>query len=170
MKLTWVLVAVGGLMAAAFQHELGAAPILGALLCAACFLRPRDLFWVGLGGMLVRELAIGISVFSAVRLVAVALVAAALVALKVRPSFRSILTGLLVSSPIFHLSLSVGDWLTGFCGVWPKTAAGLTGAIVTALPYFQRSLVGDFLFSSLFLGLYTGLAYWTTAVRTRAAS
>ncbi len=170
MKLTIVLILLGGYLAAQFHHLMGVAPVLGALLCAACFLKPRDLFLVGLGGMLVRELVTGWSAFTVVRLVAIGLVAASLVAIKVRPNFRSLLTGLLVSSPIFHLSLAVGDWATGTCGIWPKTASGLTGAVVTALPYFHRSLVGDFLFSALFLGAYTFFAYALVGLRSRAVS
>ena len=133
------------------------APILAAVLCAASLLRSRHLWIVALGGVLVRDFLLGISVFTLVRLVGMALVVAAVYGLKVRATARSLLIGLLVVSPIFHLALAVGDWATGTCGIWPMTAAGLAGSIRTALPYFQQSFIGDLFFTGLFLGLY-GLA------------
>ena len=168
MIATAMLTLACGIIAGQFHHQLGVAPILGAILCAACFLRPRDLFTVGIGGMLIRDLLMGFSLFTAVRVAGMALVVLAVVLLKVRPTVRSLLTGLLVSSPIFHLALAVGDWATGTCGIWPKTAQGLTSAIVSTLPYFQRSFVGDLLFTSLFLGVYSLAAYgwsWSKSIR-----
>ena len=155
MMITGMLTLACGLLAAQFHHALGVAPILGAILCAACFLRPKDLFIVGLGGMLLRDLIMGLSAFTAVRLIAIALVVLALVALKVRPALRSLLIGLLIPSPIFQLVLAVGNWATGTCGTWPRTVQGFSSALVSTVPYFQRSFVGDFLFTALFLGVYS---------------
>ena len=169
MIATGLLTLACGIIAGQFHHTFGVAPILGAILCASFFLRPRDLVIVGLGGILVRDLLMGFSLFTAVRLAGIALVVAAIVALKVRPNLRSMLTGLLVSSPIFHLALAVGDWVTGTCTVWPKTPQGLAQAVVTAIPYFQRSFVGDVLFASLFLGAYTLAACtwsWSKSIRS----
>ena len=158
MIITGMLTLACGLIAAQFHHAFGIAPILGAILCAACFLRPRDLFVVGLGGMLLRDLLMGLSVFTGVRLVAIALVVLALVALKIRPALRSLLIGLLISSPIFHLALAVGDWATGTCGQWAQNMRGLSSALVSTVPYFQRSLIGDLLFTALFLAVYSAAA------------
>ncbi len=168
MIATAMLTLACGIIAGQFHHQLGVAPILGAILCAACFLRPRDLFAVGVGGMLIRDLLMGFSLFTVVRVIAMALVVLGVVALKVRPTVRSLLTGLLISSPIFQLALAAGDWATGTCGVWPKTAQGLTSAIVSALPYFQRSFAGDLLFTSLFLSVYSLAAFswsWSKSLR-----
>ncbi len=167
---TGMLTLAGGIIAGQLHHQLGIAPILGAILCAACFLRPRDLFVVGLGGMLVRDLLLGLSLFTVVRIVGIALVILAVLALKVRPTLRSLLVGLLVSSPIFHLALAVGDWATGTCGIWPRTPNGFVSAIVSAAPYFQRSLVGDLLFTSVFLSLYTLAAYLFFGLKEKAFS
>ncbi|MBI3323107.1 MAG: hypothetical protein HYZ95_01425 [Candidatus Omnitrophica bacterium] len=166
MIATGMLTLVCGVIAGQFHHALGVAPILGAILCAACFLRPRDLFIVGLGGILIRDAVMGLSPFTAVRLAGIALVVTAVVALRVRPTLRSLLIGLLVSSPIFHLALAAGDWATGTCGIWPRSPQGLQQAVVSALPYFQRSFVGDVLFASLFLGAYTLAAYTVLGWRT----
>ena len=160
-----MLTSACGILAGRFHHQLGVAPILGAILCATCFLRPRDLFIVGLGGILLRDLMIGFSPFTTVRLVGMGFVVLAVVALKVRPNLRSLLVGLMVSSPIFHLTLSMGDWITGTCGHWPKTLSGLTQAVTSSLPYFTHSLIGDLIFASLFLSLYTMAGYSFVAFR-----
>ena len=165
MIITGMLTLACGLIAAQFHHLFGMAPVLGAILCAACFLRSRDLFVVGLGGMLLRDLILGLSVFTWVRLAAIALVVLAVLLLKVRPALRSLLIGLLISSPIFHLALAVGDWATGTCGHWTQSAQGLTSAIVSTVPYFQRSFVGDSLFTALFLMAYSLAAYMVSGLR-----
>ncbi len=167
---TVLLTLACGLMAGRFSHELGVAPILGAILCAGYFLKPRELWIVGLGGILVRDLLIGLSAFTMVRLIGVSAVVATILVLKIRPNFRSILMGLLVSSPIFHMVLAVGDWATGTCAVVPKTPQGLWISLSGAIPYFQRSFVGDLLFTSLFLGGYVFLAYAFQGVQARAFS
>jgi len=159
-----------GFIAAGFQHPLGVAPILGAILCAACFVRPSQLWIVGLGGVLVRDSLLGLSPFTLVRLLGMAGVVAAVLALKVRPTLRSLMTGLVVASPIFHLTLAAGDWATGTCGIWPRTAQGLIRSVVGALPYFQRSFMGDLLFASFFLSLYTVAAYLWLGLKSRPVS
>ena len=170
MAATILLVVACGLLAGQFHNLFGVAPILGAILCASCFLRPRELFFVGWGGILVRDLLVAVDIFTGVRLIAITGVVASVVALKVRPTFRSLATGLLVSSPIFHLTLATGDWLTGYCSGLPKTPQGLGAAIVTALPYFQRSFVGDLAFTSMFLSLYALAAYGLLGLRPQTQS
>lgn len=169
MIATGLLTLACGIIAGRFHHTFGVAPILGAILCAAFFLRPRELFMVGLGGILVRDLLMGFSLFTPVRLAGIALVVVAIVALKVRPNLRSILAGLLVSSPVFHLTLAAGNWATGTCGGFARTPGGLVQSVVSSVPYFQRSFVGDVLFASFFLGAYTLAAYswsWSKSIRS----
>ena len=153
----WML--VGGFIAGQFHHQFGVAPLLGAVLCAACFLRPRQLFLIGLGGILVRDALLGFSAFTLVRLIGMGLVVAVILALKVKPTFRSLFIGLLLSSSVFHLTLAMGDWWTGTCSVLPRTSQGLWVSIVGTFPYFERAFLGEILFASLFLGLYGLVAY-----------
>ncbi|MBI3615909.1 MAG: hypothetical protein HY211_05260 [Candidatus Omnitrophica bacterium] len=167
-----ILTLVCGLIAGRFSHPFGVAPILGALLCAACFLRPRELFIVGLCGILIRDLFVGLEPFTLVRLIGIALAAGLLVVLKVRPSFRSMMTGLLVSSPVFHLTLAVGDWWTGTCSILPRTPQGLLTAILQGFPYFLRSFVGDLAFTGFFLGAYllAATTFWGWKVQEQRES
>jgi hypothetical protein len=161
MNLLAVVLLIGacGVLAGQFHHLFGIASVLGAILCAACFVRPRALFVIGIGGMLLRDLLVGFTPFTGVRVVAMVLVVGIVVLMKVRPNLRSLLTGLVASSAVFHLALAVGDWATGTCAIFPRTAQGLVSSVVTSLPYFQRALVGDVLFASLFLSLYGLAAY-----------
>lgn len=159
MLATWLLTLGCGVLAGQFSHLLGVAPVLAAILCASLFLRSRDLWFVGLGGMLLRDVLLGFSLFTLVRLAAIAIVVVSVQRLKIRPTLKSLLTGLLVSSPLFHLTLAVGNWAMNVCGVWPKTPQGLVQSVVTSLPYFQRSLVGDLFFASFFLSVYALAVY-----------
>ncbi|PIQ81686.1 MAG: hypothetical protein COV76_07210 [Candidatus Omnitrophica bacterium CG11_big_fil_rev_8_21_14_0_20_64_10] len=159
MGIVWMLTAACGLLAGRFHHTVGIAPVLGVILCAACFLKPRQLFWIGWGGMLLRDGLVGFSPFTLVRLLAITAVVAAVVRLRLRPTFRSLAVGLLLVSPVYHGLLTVGDWWTGTCVVLPRTAEGLARAFATALPYLGRAFVGDLLFTSVFLALCTMAAY-----------
>lgn len=151
-----------GLIAGQLGHAVGTAPILAALLCAACFLRRRDLVLVGTVGILARDLVAGISWFTLVRLAGVLSVVGIVTAIRVRPSMPSLMVGLLVSAPVYHLMLAVGDWVFHVCSQEPWTPAGLTATLASSLPYVQRSFLGDLLFTSAFLGLYTLAGYLVT--------
>ncbi len=168
----WVALLIGlsSGIAGPFHQGFGAAPVLAAVLWAACFLKPGPLFGVGVGGMLVRDLLLGLSVFTLVRVVGIALVALIFLTLRIRPAVRPLLIGLLVAAPAFHLALAVGDWLTGTCALYPKTAEGLLLSIRGSIPYFQRSFFGDFLFTALFLAAYFLVSYSLLRVPARAVS
>ena len=151
-----------GLITAQLGHTVGTAPILAALLCASCFLRRRDVALIGLVGMFTRELLVGFSWFTLMRLAGVLSVIGIVTALRVRPSMKSLMVGLMVSAPVYHLILALGDWITHTCSQEPWTPAGLLSTLVSSLPYFQRSFLGDLVFTSAFLGLYTLAGYLVT--------
>lgn len=166
-----ILLAIScGLIAGQFHFLFGVAPILGAILCGACFLPSRFLWRVGLGGMLLRDSFVGFDSFTFVRLMGIALVVALVIRLKVRPTLRSLLGGLFIASPVFQLTLVLGDWVTHTCAAFPRTAHGLWASIASSLPYFQRVLVADTLFTSLFLALYVLAAHLFSGGRARAFS
>ena len=159
MTLSLVLAVIGGVLAWQFGHAVGAAPVLAGVLCAACFLPRRNAIVVGMGAMLVRDLLAGLSLFTVVRLVAMLGVVGIIWVIRIRPSLKSLLLGLGLSSPVYHLVLAVGDWITRTCSTAPFTPQGLGATIAGSMPYFQRSLVGDLLFTSAFLMLYTMAGY-----------
>ncbi len=164
-----LLTLLGGIVAGIFHQTFGVAPILGALLCAACFLKPRSLLLAALAAMLIRDLALGFSLFTLVRLAAISAVVGVLVLLKVRPNFKSLLTGLVASSVLFHLILSLGDWATQCCSQADRTPAGLVQSLVATASYWPRAMASDLLMTALFWAIYAAVVYsldrtrWETA-------
>jgi len=162
MTVGLVLALSAGLIAGQFHHTVGTAPILAALLCASCFLRKRDIAIIGLVAMLTRDVVTGLSWFTLVRLASVLSVIGIIAALRVRPSLKSLLVGLGISAPAYHLILALGDWITQTCSKEPGTLTGLATTLASSLPYVQRSLLADLVFTSAFLGLYTLAGYLVT--------
>lgn len=162
MVVPWIFAVMAGVMAGQFQHVVGAAPILAALLCASCFLRRRDVVLIGFVGMVAHDLLVGVSWFTLVRLVGVLSVIGIIAALRVRPSVKSLLAGLGISAPAYHVILAIGDWITHTCSQEPWSPTGLVNTLASSLPYFQRSFLGDVVFTSAFLGLYTVAGYALT--------
>ena len=158
-----VLMAVfGGVVAGQFHGAVGIAPVLAGLLCASCFLRPRDVALVGIGAALVYDLCVGVSHFTLVRLVAMLSVIGVVRLLRTRFSLPSLAIGTALASVAYHLSLAVGDWVTRTCSTQPHTMQGLLATIGSSLPYFQRSFVGEALWTMTFFGLYTLAGYTVT--------
>jgi len=104
--------------------------------------------------MLARDLIVGVSWFTLVRLVGILAVIGIIWALRVRPSLKPLLLGVGLSSSAYHLVLAVGDWVTQACSTAPRTPQGLIATMTSSLPYFQRSLIAELLFTSVFLGAY----------------
>ncbi len=155
-----VLMAVfGGVIAGQFHQAVGIAPMLASLLCASCFLRPRDLTLVGVSAALVYDLCVGVSYFTLVRVVAMLSVIGVVRLLRTRFSLPSLALGIVLASIAYHLSLAVGDWVTQTCSTQPHTMRGLLATIGSSLPYFQRAFVGEALWTGAFLGLYTLAGY-----------
>src|SRR6201999_797234 len=57
-----------------------------------------------------------------------------------------------VGSVVFFFSSNFTLWLTG--ALYPVTPAGLTTCFVQAIPFFKNTLLGDLLYSAVFLGSY----------------
>ena len=175
MGLSLALLAVAGILAGQFQHTVGVAPILAALICAACFLRRRDLLIVGVGAVLIGDLLGVLSWFTLVRVVGILGVIGVIWAIRVRPSLKSLLVALVIVSPVYHLMLAVGDWTLQYCVQAPYTPEGLAASIGMNLPYFQRAFVGELLLTSAFLLVYTLAGYlvswrWPALLPQRAGS
>lgn len=151
-----------GVLAWSLQHVAGLAPILAGVLSASCFLRRRDVAVVGLGAMLVHDLLVGVSGFTLVRIIGIAAVIGIVWLVRVRPTLKSLLIGLMAASPVYHLVLSTGDWALQFCSQAPLTPQGFWATLTSNLPYVQRSLVSEVLFTSAFLSLYALAGYLVT--------
>ena len=145
---------LAGAVASRWSHVLGSAPILAALLCAACFLRKREVIIIGIMAMLTRDALTGFSWFTLVRLAAIMSVVGMLWIVRVRPSVTSLLIGLGVSAPAYHVVLTMGDWVTQTCSKAPVTFQGLLATFAGSLPYVGRSIITDAVFAGAFLTFY----------------
>ena len=58
----------------------------------------------------------------------------------------------LVSSGLFFIITNFGAWATS--GLYPMTVEGLLQAYIAAIPFFQNSLLGNLVFSTLLFGGY----------------
>lgn len=166
------LAVVSGVLAAQFGHVVGVAPILAAILCGACFFRLRDVALIGFGAVLAHDVAGTLSAFTLVRLVGILGVIGVLRLVRVRPAPGPLALGLVLASPVYHVVLAVGDWVTQTCAKTPQTPAGLLQALAGSLLYFQRSFVVDVLVCGVFLSLYALAGYavrlrWPAALPTR---
>jgi len=128
--------------------------MLAAVLCAAPFLRKRDLILMSLVAMLTRDVIGGVSWFTLVRLAAILSVVGVLWILRVRPSVKSFVIGLGASSVVYHVVLTMGDWVTQTCSKAPLTWRGLQEVVVSNAPYAGRSILTDAVFAGAFLTLY----------------
>jgi len=154
MVISIVLAVISGVLAGQFHHGLGIAPMLAGVLCAASFLRRRDALIAALGAVVVRDLFVGLSLFTLVRLLAVLSVMGIIWAVRVRPALKPLLVALILASPTYHLMLAVGDWGLQFCSTEPRTPLGLFTTIRTGWPYFQHAFLGELLFTSAFVVAY----------------
>lgn len=145
---------VAGAAANQWGHVVGSAPMLAAVLCAAPFLRKRDLILMSLVAMLTRDAIGGVSWFTLVRLAAILSVVGVLRILRVRPLVKSFVIGLGASSAVYHVVLTMGDWVTQTCSKAPLTWRGLQEVFVSNVSYAGRSILTDAVFAGAFLTLY----------------
>lgn len=60
--------------------------------------------------------------------------------------------GALTSSMIFFIVTNFGFWTTGM--IYPLNPTGLMTCFTAALPFYQSTLLGDLIYTTLFFGLY----------------
>ncbi len=69
---------------------------------------------------------------------------------RVKPRF--VLGAALASAVSFFLVSNFSVWLAGYVG-YPKTFAGLMACYVAGIPFFQKGLASDVLFSAMFFSV-----------------
>jgi len=154
-----VLIIAGGLLAAVTRHPWGIAPIAAAVVCAASVARRREVWLVALGAMFLHDVLLGLSSFTIVRFVAIAAVAAVVQSFRMRPRFIAVSAGVLIAAPLYQVILAIGDWATQYCTPQPRTTEGLLATLSSALPYMQRSVLSDLVFTAMFLALYAAVGF-----------
>ena len=84
---------------------------------------------------------------------------------RVRPLYVG---GAAIGSAIsFFIISNFGVWLAGYVG-YPKTLAGLTTAYAAAIPFFERELASNLVFSAILFGLPVMVAATRRALENRA--
>lgn len=86
---------------------------------------------------------------------------------RVRP--LTVLAGAVGSSVSFFLISNFGVWASGYIG-YPKTWAGLMTAYVAALPFFQRGISSDVLFSAVFFSIPVLAAHLSRTIAAKNAA
>jgi hypothetical protein len=158
------LVLVGMILGAAasrlIPHPPNFAPIGAmALFGGACFASKRMAFLVPLAAMLLSDLAIGLLSgdlsFGLHRLIPVVYGSFALIVclgfwLRRHRNALPIAGTALAGSVLFFVLTNFGVWALG--SWYPKTCDGLVACYVAAIPFFQNTLLGDAVYSTVLFG------------------
>jgi hypothetical protein len=89
--------------------------------------------------------------------------------LKDRVKPLNVLGAALASAVSFFLISNFGVWAAGTVG-YPKTLAGLGASYVAAIPFFQRGIASDVLFSAAFFSVPALVALISRAAQGRQAA
>lgn len=146
------LLVVLGVVFRVVPHPMNFAPIGAiALFAGASFKDRRAAIIVPLVAMFIGDLFIGLHSLMPVIYATYALIAVLGMLLREhRNSPLRIAGGAVAGSTIFFAISNFAVWLD----MYPRTAAGFTVCFVNAIPYFDRTLMSDLLFSGIFFGAY----------------
>ena len=69
---------------------------------------------------------------------------------RIKPQY--VAAAALASAVTFYLASNFGVWASGYIG-YPKTFAGLAACYVAAIPFFEKGLASDLIFSAAFFSI-----------------
>ena len=147
---------VAGVVLRVIPHPWNFAPIGAiALFGGARF----DRKWMGIAlpliTMFIGDAFIGFHSAMPVIYATYALIAVIGMFLRNRRSIAAIGGASLLSSTIFYLTTNFWVWARGT--TYAKTFAGLITCYVAAIPYFERTIASDLLFSAIFFGVFAAV-------------
>jgi len=147
------LLVVLGVICRVVPHPANFAPIGAiALFAGASFRDRRAAVVVPLAAMFIGDLFIGLHSLMPVIYATYALIAVLGMLLRERHnSPLHIAGGAFAGATIFFVVTNFAVWLGG---MYPRTLEGLTACFVNAIPFFDRTLMSDLLFSAIFFGAY----------------
>jgi hypothetical protein len=150
-----VAVAVGLITLAAvsrlFPHPPDFTPLAALALFGGAYFTDRRLaFAIPLTALLLTDLFLGLH--DTIPFVYLGFVATVLIGFALRGRVRvlPVAGAALVSSVLFFAITNFGVWIAG--NLYPHDAAGLLTAYLAGIPFFQNSLLGDFLYAGLLFG------------------
>jgi len=150
---TLLLVIIGVVFRVA-PHPWNFAPVGAiALFAGATFDDRRSAFFVPLVTMFIGDLFIGLHSLMPVIYATYALIAVLGMLLRERRhSVAAIGGAAFASATIFFVITNFAVWFMGT--TYPKTFDGLVACYIAAIPFFDRTLASDLLFSAIFFGAF----------------
>jgi len=147
---------VAGVVLRVIPHPWNFAPIGAiALFGGARF----DKKWMGITlpliTMLIGDAYIGFHSAMPVIYATYALIAVIGMFLHDRRSIAAIGGASLLSSTIFYVTTNFDVWARGTA--YAKNAAGLATCYIAAIPFFERTIASDLLFSAIFFGVFAAV-------------
>jgi len=148
------LLVVLGVVCRVAPHPWNFAPVGAiALFAGATYEDRRAAFLVPLVTMFIGDMFIGFHSLMPVIYATYALITLLGMALRDRrTSPLYVAGGAMLGATLFFLTTNFAVWAMGT--TYPKTWAGLVACFVAAIPYFDRTLASDLLFSAFFFGMY----------------
>jgi len=148
------LLVVFGVVCRVAPHPWNFAPVGAiALFAGATYENRRAAFLVPLLTMLIGDAFVGFHSQMPVIYATYALITLLGIALRDRRTSPLHVAGAAIAgATIFFLTTNFAVWAMGT--TYPKTGAGLVACFVAAIPYFDRTLASDLLFSAFFFGAY----------------
>jgi hypothetical protein len=132
-------------------HPPNMASIAAVALFGGAYLSNKWLaFLVPLAALFLSDLVLGLYGHMEIVYGSFALVVCIGLLLRKRRTPLRIAGAALASSTLFFVITNFGVWAFG--SLYPKTAAGLVTCYVAAIPFFQNTLVGDALYTTVLFG------------------
>ncbi len=134
-------------------HPPNFAPIAAlALFGGAHFSDKRLAFFVPLTAMFLSDVVLGLHPLIPVIYGSFALIVCIGFWFRKRQQWRPIAGAALLSSTLFFVLTNFGVWALG--SFYPKTIAGLIACYTAAIPFFQNTLLGDAVYTTILFGSF----------------
>lgn len=149
-------------------HPPNMASITAVALFGGAYLSDRRLaFLVPLAALFLSDLVLGLYSHMEIVYGSFALVVCLGLLLRRKRTPLRIAGAALASSILFFVITNFGVWAFG--SLYPKTMAGLVTCYVAAIPFFQNTLAGDALYTTVLFGGFALAERWLPALRERDA-
>lgn len=134
-------------------HPLNFAPVTAiALFGGAKFGDKRLAFLVPFVALLLSDLVLGFHTTMPFVYGSFALIVCLGLMLRRRQGILPVAAMTISGSTLFFIVTNFGFWMMG--ADYPKTVAGLTACYVAAIPFFQNTLLGDAVYTSVLFGTF----------------
>jgi hypothetical protein len=175
-----VVVIIGVIMAAALMrlvpHEPNFTPIGAMALFGGAYLRDRRLaLLLPLAAMLLSDVVLNLSIYNKVSLISQPIVYACIAAIvgigtliRDRHSVWQIGAAMLAGSILFFVVTNLAVWLLE--NIYPLSRGGLLACFAAAIPFFQNSLLGDSVYTTILFGGFALLERGVVALRESTQS